>query len=288
MVEVIKLNNLCNDLGLDTSSRGHSHSLGCGTLPTRHHRRSRDGRPAPLGRCRSGWEPTGRHRSSTRFWECARRIHPGSALGSPPRMHATTSLAGKTCRSRIRTTPLHQELRFGCGGLVPWRRSPAQPAYPGYSGSPRSCRQRCTGADTSADPTAYETKEVVVEFRGDIVRGLRLPSAFVVSCVTGGIAPSCWVTGISQNAQPGLGFRVEDSELREAGRWVVDLERLLNARFGLTARTTRYPPLFRRPSVERIHTGAHDRSGGVRPPAHPLLLSARMGCGGETVQGTHG
>lgn len=99
---------------------------------------------------------------------------------------------------------------------------------------PDDLRQKVFGIETNADPTAYDGKAGMVAWHDDIFA--LVDSVGVCKFVTRGFnSPN--LLGYEHfvdliRAATGLGFSTD--ELREVGRRVIDIERLLNLEFGRT------------------------------------------------------
>jgi aldehyde:ferredoxin oxidoreductase len=109
---------------------------------------------------------------------------------------------------------------------------------------PREVSEKMFGTSVVTDPTAYETKEIMVEFSETI---------FAVSDCLGICRFVCqgWnspnllnYNHFSELIKPAVGFEISTEELREIGRRVIDLERLINQREGLTKLDDTLPRRF--------------------------------------------
>jgi len=109
---------------------------------------------------------------------------------------------------------------------------------------PRKVSEKMFGTSVVTDPTAYETKEILVEFSETI---------FAVSDCLGICRFVCqgWnspnllnYNHFSELIKPAVGFEISTDELREIGRRVIDLERLINQREGLTKLDDTLPRRF--------------------------------------------
>lgn len=235
VVEVIKLNNLCNDLGLDTSSAGTLIAWAMelyqrGIIDDR----ATDG-PLLWGdaaRVGSLLEDIAHRRG---FGNVLAESTQALRLGLLPPGARDYLIAVKDLPQSDPHDPRYIK-SFALGVAVSSRGADHLRNRPTLDilGLPDHVRRQVYGADTSADPTAYETKEVVVEFGETLFAVCDCLGICRFVCHGWNSPKLLGYQHFREMLNLALGFRVEDSELREAGRRVVDLERLLNARFGLT------------------------------------------------------
>ncbi len=121
---------------------------------------------------------------------------------------------------------------------------------------PDDVRRRIFGIETSADPTAYEGKAGMVAWHDDIyavadclglckfvVRGFNSPNLLGYEHFV-------------ELIQAESGMELSEAEVRQAGRNVIDLERLLNLQFGRTRADDTLPKrYFEEPMPARVTKG---------------------------------
>jgi len=133
-------------------------------------------------------------------------------------------------------------------------------------GLPDHVREAVYGEPSLAEMTEYETKEVLVAWSETMFA--MIDSVGICKFVCRGFN-SPHLLGyeeVSRMLEPALDLRMSPEELEDAGQRVVDAERLLNARFGLTraddtlpARTFDEPMPLGLTKGHHIDRGAFDR-----------------------------
>jgi aldehyde:ferredoxin oxidoreductase len=121
---------------------------------------------------------------------------------------------------------------------------------------PDKVRRETFGMETSSDPTSYEGKAGMVAWHDDIYAVA--DSLGICKFVTRGFN-SPHLLGYEDFANltdAVTGLRLSDEELREAGRNVIDLERLINLKLGLTKADDTLPKrYFDDPMPARVTKG---------------------------------
>jgi aldehyde:ferredoxin oxidoreductase len=233
--EVIKLGNLCNDLGLDTSSTGT-------VIPWAMELYERGiiddeltGGPLRFGdgaRVRELIEDIAARRG---FGDVLAESSQAVKQGRLPAEAAEYLIAAKNLPQSDPHDPRYIK-SFALGVAVASRGADHLRNRPTLDilGLPADVRKQVYGVATEAEPTAYATKEAVVEFSDDI---------FAVSDCLGICRFVChgWnspkLLGYEHFAEmlaAAVGMHVTPLELREVGRRVIDVERLVNQAQGLT------------------------------------------------------
>jgi aldehyde:ferredoxin oxidoreductase len=243
--QVISLNNLCNELGLDTSSAGS-------IIPwaMELYQRGIIGEDAigyPLV-----WGDVKRVRDL--LIDISQRRGFGDVLADSSQALALGKLPPEASRYLIAVKNLPQSdphdpryiKSFALGIAISSRGADHLRSRPTLDilNLPEAVREEIYGAFTVNDPTAYETKEVVVEFSETIYavcdclgicrfvcRGWNSPKLF-------GYEHFCEMIKYAVGLEQGPG------ELREIGRRVIDLERLINQSEGLTRADDTLPPRY--------------------------------------------
>jgi aldehyde:ferredoxin oxidoreductase len=121
---------------------------------------------------------------------------------------------------------------------------------------PDQLRQKIFGVETSSDPTSYEGKAGMVAWHDDIYAVV--DSLGICKFVTHGFnSPNLLgYEHFSELVQSVTGLSLSTDELREAGRRVIDLERHLNLEFGLTRADDTLPKrYFDEPMPARVTKG---------------------------------
>ena len=180
---VIRLNNICNDLGLDTASTGLGDRVGDGAVPARHHHRRRHRRP----RSDMGQRRIGR----------AAAVHDGarakaSATCSPtaPRAVETRHYPAEALEYRMAVKGLMQSdphdarilKAFALGLAVATRgmdhlRNRVTLEINARINDDPAFKARLYGGPVSAAPNSYDDKERAVRVCENIYARRRLPSA---------------------------------------------------------------------------------------------------------------
>ncbi len=235
LVEVIKLNNLCNDLGLDTSSAG---SL-IGWAMELYERGIIDERvtDGPLlwgdvTRVRGLLEDIVHRRG---FGDVLAESTQALRLGLLPERARDYLIAVKDLPQSDPHDPRYIK-SFALGVAVSSRGADHLRNRPTLDvlGLPEHVRRQVYGSETSGDPTAYETKEVVVEFSETIFAVCDCLGICRFVCHGWNSPKLLGYQHFREMIRLAVGLDISEEELRESGRRVIDLERALNARFGLT------------------------------------------------------
>jgi aldehyde:ferredoxin oxidoreductase len=256
---VIKLNNLCNDLGIDHASAGT-------VIPWAMELYQRgiigdDLTGGPLE-----WGDV--ERVHALLNDIAQRRRFGDVLADSSQAVPLGKLPAEALDYLIAIKNLPQsdalDLRylksFALGAAVSSRGADHLRNRPTVDilNMPPEVSQKVFGTAVVSDPTAYETKEILVEFSETI---------FAVSDCLGICRFVCqgWnspnllsYNHFSDLINPAVGFEIRPDELREIGRRVIDLERLINQREGLTKLDDTLPRrFFDEPMQQGTTTAGH-------------------------------
>jgi aldehyde:ferredoxin oxidoreductase len=242
LTEVIKLNNLCNELGLDTASAGtiipwamelYQRGIIGDTLT---------GRPLEWGDVANVRRLLYDIAFRRGFGDVLADSSQALALGKLPLEAADYLIAVKNLPQSDGHDPRYIK-SFALGVAISSRGADhlrSRPTLDIFNFS-EELSEKIYGTPTASDPTVYETKEVVVEFSENI---------FAVSDCLGICRFVChgWNSPkllgyqhFSELIQLAVGLELGPAELREIGRRVIDLERLINQREGLTRKDDTLP-----------------------------------------------
>jgi aldehyde:ferredoxin oxidoreductase len=259
LTAVIKLNNLCNELGIDTASAGT-------VIPWAMELYQRDiigddltGGPLEWGDVES---------VRALLIDIAQRRGFGDVLADSSQAVPLGKLPPEALDYLIAVKNLPQsdalDLRyvksFALGAAISSRGADHLRSRPTVDilNLPKEVSQKIFGTSIFSDPTAYETKEVLVEFSETI---------FAVSDCLGICRFICqgWNSPnlldydhFSELIKLAVGFEIRPEELRGIGRRVIDLERLINQREGLTRLDDTLPRrFFDEPMQQGTTTAGH-------------------------------
>ena len=234
-VAVITLGNLCNDLGLDTSSAG-----GVIGWAMELYQRGIIGDEETDGPLL--WGDVDRVREL--LLDTAMRRGFGDVVAESSQAVRLGKLPPEADRYFMGVKGLPQsdphDVRFikafALGVAVSSRGADHLRSRPTLEimGLPDHVREGVYGESSLAEMTEYETKELLVSWSETMFA--MIDSVGICKFVCRGFN-SPHLLGyqeVSRMIEPALGLRISPEELEEAGRRVVDVERLLNARFGLT------------------------------------------------------
>ena len=258
LAAVIKLNNLCNDLGIDTASAGT-------VIPWAMELYQRgiigdDLTGGPLE-----WGDVERVR--TLLIDISQRRGFGDVLAESSQAVPLGKLPPEARDYLIAVKNLPQsdalDLRyvksFALGAAISSRGADHLRSRPTVDilNLPQEVSKKIFGTSVVSDPTAYETKEVLVEFSETI---------FAVSDCLGicRFVTQGWNSPnlldydhFSELIKLSVGFEIRPDDLREIGRRVIDLERLINQREGLTRLDDTLPRRFFDEPMQQGITAGH-------------------------------
>lgn len=235
IVDVIHLNNLCNDLGLDTSSAGTL----IGWAMELYERGIIDDATTggPLL-----WGDVGRMLGL--LSDIALRRGFGAVLAESTQALRLGLLPPEARDYLIAVKDLPQSdphdpryiKSFALGVAVSSRGADHLRNRPTLDilGLPDEVRQSVYGEETSADPTAYETKEIVVAFSETIFAVCDALGLCRFVCHSWNSPKLLGYEHFRELVRLAVGLELSEEELQEMGRRIVDLERMVNARLGLT------------------------------------------------------
>jgi aldehyde:ferredoxin oxidoreductase len=233
--EIIKLGNLCNDLGLDTSSTGTVIPWAMelyerGIIGDEH-----TGGPLRFGDVemvrRLIEDIAARRGFGAVLAESSRAVW----LGLLPQEAAEYLIAVKNLPQSDPHDPRYMK-SFALGVAVASRGADHLRNRPTLDilGLPGEVRQEVYGQPTEGDPTAYADKEVVVEWSEDIYAVSDCLGICRFVCHGWNSPKLLGYPHFVEMLSSAVGMHVTPAELREVGRRVVDLERMVNCRYGLT------------------------------------------------------
>ncbi|MHB9148919.1 MAG: aldehyde ferredoxin oxidoreductase family protein [Thermoleophilia bacterium] len=234
-VAVITLGNLCNDLGLDTSSAGGVIGWAMELYQRGIIGDEQTGGPLLWGdvdRVRELLLDTASRRG---FGDVVAESSQAVRLGKLP-PEANRYFMGIKNLPQSDPHDVRYLKAFALGVAISSRGADHLRSRPTLEilALPDRVRETVYGEPTLAEMTEYETKEVVVSWSETMFA--MIDSVGICKFVCRGFN-SPHLLGyeeVSRMIEPALGLRLSPEELEEAGRRVVDAERLLNARFGLT------------------------------------------------------
>ncbi len=235
LVEVIKLNNLCNDLGLDTSSAGS-------VIPWAMELYQRGiitdeitGGPLEWGdveRVRGLLEDIAMRRN---FGDVLAESGRAVSLGRLPHEALPYLPAIKGLPQSDPHDPRYIK-SFALGEAVSTRGADHLRNRPTMDilRLDDALRRQVYGADTEADPTSYRTKELAVEFSDNIFAVCDSLGICRFVCRGWNSPKLLGYEHFAQMIESAVGLKLTTDELRDVGRRVIDLERLINHRYGMT------------------------------------------------------
>jgi aldehyde:ferredoxin oxidoreductase len=245
VTDVIKLNNLCNDLGLDTSSVGGV--IGWAMELSQRGIISESLTEGPLA-----WGDVPRIRGL--MADIAVRRGFGDVLADSTQAVPMGKLPAEAAGYLIAVKSLPQsdphDVRyiksFALGVAVASRGADHLRSRPTLDimRLPEELLAKVYGVHVSNDPTSYETKEHMVAFSEDIFAVV--DSLGICKFVCRGFN-SPKLLGYDEFAallRTAVGLQVTPAELREVGRRVVDLERVINNREGISRPDDTLPERF--------------------------------------------
>jgi len=258
LTAVIKLNNLCNDLGIDTASAGT-------VIPWAMELYQRGIIADDLTGGPLAWGDVERIRGL--LVDISQRHGFGDVLAESSQAVALGKLPPEASDYLIAIKNLPQsdalDLRyiksFALGAAISSRGADHLRSRPTVDilNLPPEVSEKIFGRSVVTDPTAYETKEVLVEFSETI---------FAVSDCLGicRFVTQGWNSPnlldydhFSELIERAVGFEIVPAELREIGRRVIDLERLINQREGLTKLDDTLPRRFFDEPMQQGTTAGH-------------------------------
>ncbi len=101
-------------------------------------------------------------------------------------------------------------------------------------GLPDHVRDQVYGEPTDSEMTSYDTKEILVAWSETMFAVIDSVGICKFVCRGFNSPHLLGYEDVSRMLGPALGLRLSPEDLEAAGRRIVDVERLLNARFGLT------------------------------------------------------
>jgi aldehyde:ferredoxin oxidoreductase len=242
LTEVIKLNNLCNELGLDTASAGTVIPWAMELYQRGIIGNELTGGPLEWGDVANVRQLLYDIAQRRGFGDVLADSSQAVALGKLPPEAADYLMAVKNLPQSDGHDPRYVK-SFALGLAVSTRGADhlrSRPTLDIFNFS-EELSEQIYGTPTASDPTVYETKEVVVEFSENI---------FAVSDCLGICRFVChgWNSPkllgyqhFSDLIKFAVGLELGSDELRELGRRVIDLERMINQREGLTRKDDSLP-----------------------------------------------
>jgi aldehyde:ferredoxin oxidoreductase len=233
--DVLKLNNLCNDLGLDTSSTGTVIPWAMELYQRGIIGDDKTGTPLEWGDFERVYTLIEEIATRRGFGDTLAESSQAVALGKLPEEAAGYLIAIKGLPQSDPHDPRYIK-SFALGLAVASRGADHLRNRPTLDilKLPDDVREAIYGAPTVADPTSYDTKEIIVAFSENIyavsdclgicrfvTRGFNSPKLLGFE-------------HFSKLIKLALGLDFSEEELTDAGRRVVDLERLVNRKLGLT------------------------------------------------------
>ena len=233
--EVIKLNNLCNDLGIDIASAGTLIPWAMELYQRGIIDDKQTGSPLLWGdveRVRGLLKDISERKG---FGDVLADSSQSIPLGKMPPEAADYLIAVKNLPQSDGHDPRYIK-SFALGVAVSSRGADHLRNRPTMDilRLPDDLRERVYGAPTEGDPTAYETKEKVVDFSDKIFAVCDALGICRFVC-QGWNSPKLLGYGhFSRMIKGAVGLELAPGDLDEIGRRVIDLERLINQREGLT------------------------------------------------------
>jgi aldehyde:ferredoxin oxidoreductase len=235
LTAVIKLNNLCNDLGIDTSSAGT-------IIPWAMEIYQRGIIGDDLTEGPLEWGDVERVR--TLLIEISQRRGFGDVLADSSQAVPLGKLPSEASNYLIAVKNLPQSdphdpryiKSFALGVAISSRGADHLRSRPTLDilNLPREVSEKIFGTPTLNDPTAYETKEVMVEFSETIFAVCDCLGICRFVCQGWNSPKLLGYEHFSELIKLAVGLELGPDKLREIGRRVIDIERLINQREGLT------------------------------------------------------
>lgn len=235
IVELIKLNNLCNELGLDTSSTGTLIAWAMELYERGIIDDSVTGGPLVWGDVDRMQRLIADIASRRGFGSILAESTQALRLGLLPPQAEDYLIAVKGLPQSDPHDPRYIK-SFALGvavssrGADHLRNRPTLDILP----LPDHVRSSVYGEETVSDPTAYETKEIVVEFSETIFAVCDALGLCRFVCRGWNSPKLLGYEHFGELIRAAIGLELTEQELREVGRRIVDIERTLNVRLGLT------------------------------------------------------
>ncbi|MBC8177598.1 MAG: aldehyde ferredoxin oxidoreductase family protein [Desulfobacteraceae bacterium] len=256
--EVIKLNNLCNDLGIDTASAGTLIPWAMELYQRGIIDDKQTGGPLLWGdveRVRGLLVDISERRG---FGDVLADSSQSIPLGKMPPEAADYLIAVKNLPQSDGHDPRYIK-SFALGVAVASRGADHLRNRPTMDilRLPDDLRERVYGAPTEGDPTVYETKERVVDFSDKIFAVCDALGICRFVCQGWNSPKLLGYRHFSRMIKEAVGLEVDPGDLDEIGRRVIDLERLINQREGLTRADDTLPRRYFEDPMPSGHTKGH-------------------------------
>jgi aldehyde:ferredoxin oxidoreductase len=258
LAEIIKLNNLCNDLGIDTSSAGT-------LIPWAMELYQRGIIGDDLTEGPLKWGDMERVRgllvdiSQRRgFGDVLADSSQTISLGKLPPEAADYLMAVKNLPQSDPHDPRYIK-SFALGIAVSSRGADHLRNRPTLDilRLSEDLREKVYGVSTEGDPTAYETKEKVVEFSETVYAVCDCLGICRFVCHGWNSPKLLGYKHFSEMMKPAVGLELSPDQLREIGRRVIDLERMINQREGLSRADDTLPGRYFDDPMPSGHTKGH-------------------------------
>ncbi|MBT3255001.1 MAG: aldehyde ferredoxin oxidoreductase family protein [Deltaproteobacteria bacterium] len=258
LAEIIKLNNLCNDLGIDTSSAGT-------LIPWAMELYQRgiigdDLTEGPLEwgdieRVRGLLVDISRRRG---FGDVLADSSQTVSLGKLPPEAADYLMAVKNLPQSDPHDPRYIK-SFALGVAVSSRGADHLRNRPTLDilRLSEDLREKVYGVSIEGDPTAYETKEKVVEFSETVYAVCDCLGICRFVCHGWNSPKLLGFKHFSEMMKLAVGLELNPDQMREIGRRVIDLERMINQREGLSRMDDTLPGRYFDDPMPSGHTKGH-------------------------------
>lgn len=233
--EVIRLANLCNELGLDTSSAGSIIPWALELYEKGIINEETTGKKLDWGDVKLIRQLLLDISTRRGFGDVLADSSQAVALGKLPQEASDYLIAVKNLPQSDPHDPRYIK-SFALGIAVSSRGADHLRNRPTLDifELPDSVREKIYGSETVSDPTAYETKEVVVEFSETIYAVCDCLGICRFVCHGWNSPKLLGYDEFSEMIRLAVGLDKTSKELRDIGRSVIDLERLINQKEGLT------------------------------------------------------
>jgi len=256
--EVIKLNNLCNDLGIDTASAGTLIPWAMELYQRGIIDDQLTGRPLVWGdvdRVHSLLVEISQRRGfGDVLADSSQAIH----LGKMPRAASDYLIAVKNLPQSDGHDPRYIK-SFALGVAVSSRGADHLRNRPTLDilRLTDDLREKVYGAPTEGDPTAYETKERVVDFSDKIFAVCDALGICRFVCQGWNSPKLLGYDHFSRLIKRAVGLAMGPGDLDEIGRRIIDLERLINQQQGVSRADDTLPRRYFEDPMPSGHTKGH-------------------------------
>ena len=258
LAEIIKLNNLCNDLGIDTSSAGTLIPWAMELYQRGIIGDELTGGPIAWGDIKRVRQLVVDISERKGFGDVLADSSQAVSLGKLPPEAADYLMAVKNLPQSDPHDPRYIK-SFALGIAVSSRGADHLRNRPTLDilRLSEDLREKVYGVYTEGDPTAYETKEKVVEFSETVYAVCDCLGICRFVCHGWNSPKLLGLEHFSEMMKLAVGLELSPDQLREIGRRVIDLERMINQREGLSRADDTLPGRYFDEPMPSGHTKGH-------------------------------